>query len=126
MNSIEVLEKYWSPSRELPAPVSDTELAEILEGAAEIIDERGWCRNTFADEAGRLCLMGAVMVDLNRRGLGTGAHFHGVEHRLVLEFFPEHPGGPIGWNDKSAHDGAQVTDKMRMIAKDLRNRATPE
>lgn len=35
-------------------------MVEILEKAIIVLDERGWCRNTFVDGKGRVCAIGAI------------------------------------------------------------------
>lgn len=32
----------------------------VLDRAAELIEDRGWCRRWFEDDEGRLCLLGAL------------------------------------------------------------------
>jgi hypothetical protein len=34
--------------------------AEILDGAIDVIHERGWTRGAVEDEVGRVCLVGAI------------------------------------------------------------------
>lgn len=39
---------------------------EILERAIVVLDERGWCRNTFVDGKGRVCALGAIHVAMGK------------------------------------------------------------
>lgn len=46
----------------LPSVPSAPTLADRLEGAAALIEERGWRQGAYTDPSGRLCLMGAVVM----------------------------------------------------------------
>lgn len=50
--------------------------AEICYKAAEIMSERGHCKNVAEDEAGRVCFLGAVSIAL------SGSAWAGGETRL--------------------------------------------
>jgi len=100
---------------------SDTELADILERAAEVIEQCGWCRYSYTN-AGAVCYLGAIrrvvlppVVDSYAM-----ARFAAIHARLNHEFFHR----PVStWNDYEAKDASEVIDSMKSIAKDLRNRA---
>ncbi len=40
--------------------LSNTEVAEVLRDAVDVIDRQGWCQNELKSDDGRVCLWGAI------------------------------------------------------------------
>lgn len=83
-----------------------------LERAADLIEERGWCRGRFRDDAGRICIdFALVTADLinnarARRYVLDELRSRGVRcNDLAL------------WNDFHAGDSDDVVDLLRHAAK---------
>lgn len=111
------------------------ETADVLEQAAEVLEQNGWVQGTLAvvneDGTGSYCAMGAV-----RKALG---YFdHGIFGQDSREFrricyvaavvdlaLRQHLGTPVArWNDELAADKFEVIDTLKLAAKDLRNQKT--
>jgi len=91
-----------------------------LERAADLIEERGWCRGRFRDEAGRMCIdFAMVSADLTTNALAR---------RCVLD---ELRGRGVRcndlalWNDFQAVDSHEVVDLLRNAAKRWKAKANP-
>jgi hypothetical protein len=102
---------------------------EIFEKAAEILEQKGWCQEEYEDLTGRLCFVGALRwamfgtAGLPSLGLSNQEW---EPHRLVLVHAEAVLGeDPTGWNDVPWRTAAEVIDTMKVIAKDLRNKAQP-
>lgn len=83
-----------------------------LERAADLIEERGWCRGRFRDEGGRICVdFALVSADIvnnarARRVVLDELRSRGVRcNDLAL------------WNDFQAQGSADVVDLLRHAAK---------
>lgn len=123
--------------------------ADMLEEGADLIERVGWVQRAgkLTAEDGSIigyCIQGACTevlwkhfnVDVSRDGFRffseaqsneMNAIFNGAM-RVLREAVspPAHVWGPAGWNDAPERTVDQVLDKMRRVAKDLRNEAVPE
>jgi hypothetical protein len=108
---------------------------EIFEKAAEILEQRGWCQNSMENAAGALCYSGALRVaamgsltakpwndTLNQVSLRQWYEFNRAycwAENVLNDSIPE-------WNDVPGRTMEEVIDHMKMMAKDLRNKAVPD
>lgn len=108
-----------------------TTVPDLLEQAAEVIDERGWHRGHYTDSDGRcVCLVGAVSIAAGLRpdalGFPDGAPdktrvaiaqtaVRAVERWLSVD-------DATDWNDDDAEDVNQVVDELRACAAAERGR----
>ena len=110
------------------------ESAEILERAAELLETRGWCRDTYSNEAGQHCAMGALSTV-------AADTMHRIEYADALAVLAAallrsgHVRGDLGewplsvvvqWNDYPFRTADEVIETLKLVAKDLRNEAAPE
>lgn len=91
--------------------------ADVLDEAARIIDEVGWCRNTFENSQGHVCVRAALdrvaaPVQLRR----DAAYF------LTNDLGLEHSGRLAIWNDAAGMTKRKVTSRLRKVAKRLRSK----
>jgi translation elongation factor EF-Ts len=108
--------------------------AADLDAAADVIDEKGWCRNKLKDEQGRMCAQGAVLVAI--RGVSQPPVLVTVKDRLRMDAAMDELKRYLAldvdgvqrhvsvryWNDLLAHTQEEVTDALRRAAKDVRER----
>lgn len=93
---------------------------EVLDKAADLLEETGWCRNWY-ELRGRHCARGAINTIAN----GDPNRTWGAEARLACELLTAHLESRVGseflgiqdWNDHQARDGRQVVREMRAAAK---------
>lgn len=114
--------------------------ADMLEQGADLIENVGWVQGTAreTDDNGEpvaFCLQGACTEVLYKHfGLVFGKQVDGTlalhmsaiyrtAHAAVWEVVGV---SPARWNDWPGRTRAEVIEKMRLTAKDLRNSATPE
>lgn len=91
--------------------------ADVLDDAARILDEFGWCRGRFRDvRNGHYCVRGAIMQVSCFTQLQADAG-DAMAKSLGLQF----AGQLSNWNDYTARDRRQVTGTMRKVAKQLRS-----
>lgn len=111
--------------------------AVTLEAAADLIETVGWTKGTyvsvhpFTGQIDGFCSVGAL-----REATDLGNYF-GASHALMEHlrqtgqvdplmetplFTPE--GVIAAWNDHIVHDGSEVIDTLKTVAKDLRNENT--
>ena len=98
------------------------DVADVLEAAADVIEERGWCQNFLMSEDGRVCLMGAVIVatgeDLVPFQTVCGRDPMAERAFGVVEEFLGR--WPSVWNDHAAQDKYEVIDLLKSVAKECR------
>lgn len=110
------------------------DVADVLEKAAEVIERDGWCQNQLTDEAGRVCLVGAI----EKAAFGeirsvASMPVHDARWRLrcgAVDAVTVALGGgglfavPSRWNDLPGRDQFEVIDLLKSVAKTIRNEAT--
>jgi hypothetical protein len=96
-------------------------VADILDGAADYLEQHGRCRDQAHDSEGRLCLLAAV--SQSRSAL----HATPIQLRASLSALRARIGIPglVAWQDNEASD-QQVLDLLRRTAKHERILAEPE
>ena len=86
--------------------------AEVLNKAADILEEKGWCQRDFRDSSGRRCVMRAI----EDAALLLG----NLDACNVEEKFRQYLGvnSLIKWNDdpRAERNAAQVITKLRECA----------
>lgn len=97
--------------------------ADVLDAAADYIDEHGWTQGRYRTPSGECCALGGLkrvlQIDYLRveqgkaaRALAKAINAHGSAYD---------PGGQISeWNDRFDQTAANVTATMRKVAADLR------
>lgn len=111
------------------------ETADVLEQAAEVLEQNGWAQGTLAvvngDGTGSYCAMGAV-----RKALGYFDHeilgqdsqeFRRICYQAAIAdlVMANYLGTRVArWNDEVAADKFEVIDMLKLAAKDLRNQKT--
>ena len=90
------------------------EVADIFDGAADLIERHGWCKGVAKDERGRLCAIGA----LHDAAMLTHCAF-GFMAEGQLE---EELGRSVAeWNDEPVRTVQEVLDALRAAAKVARS-----
>lgn len=95
---------------------------QILDEAANVLDELGWCRGASVDNSGRHCLVGALRVA--RRRLDPHSSNIGPSRALRVElgrpdYVSNYP--LVHFNDTVAKDKRYVTRLLRRTARKLRS-----
>lgn len=105
--------------------------ADVLDRAADLLEERGWTRYTLESDTGCLCAVGAINVAWFGKPRGSvvsgvwecGSIQEQAISALVTEVSPyaiEPRYGVMDWNDEFAKNKRQVVATMRRVAKKLR------
>jgi hypothetical protein len=98
-------------------------LADRLNAAADIIEERGHAHGDLEDARGRVCVVGALNVALT--GCATDWQDDTDELIKLVEAGPLHGAGVIEWNDR--HRGGRFVhykrDAVRLLRKAARKAA---
>lgn len=76
----------------------------VLLDAADLIDERGWCQNTFEDDHGRICARRAISMACDHFNDGSA---------ISLAVYPY---GVCDFNDAPGRTQAEVVAKLREVA----------
>lgn len=85
---------------------------EVLAGAADLLEKRGWCQNITEDSAGRLCLVGALrkMAPGDREYFSARAavcqELHLSEREMKLS-------AHIDWNNAPGRTAEEVITTLR-------------
>jgi hypothetical protein len=108
------------------------ERSEILEQAADVIEQRGWTTHTTYDGKGRVCAWGAMLVaagwdprvmSLSRErmdSLDAAARIARSARRFVDNHMLSLFGSVTSWNDMPGRTKQEVLDMLRSAAKELR------
>lgn len=116
-----------------PRPGDDAKIADILEGAADVLDANEWIKNWYQeDEDGRAYCAVSSIRSARRRlayhpGLENDASAALSRFLRVNDIFPNYPFIPnsaavvMRWNDRMASTQEEVVEVMRQCAKDIRN-----
>ncbi len=114
--------------------------ADLLDAAAEVVEERGWCRYTLESSDGRVCARGAMFVALTGRAewgsitrysavptfaevtkmRAEAAVLRAVGHVLDPKARWKHD--LAVWNNEVASSADEVVDALRAAAKNLREK----
>jgi hypothetical protein len=103
--------------------------ADILEEGAALIETHGWSQGESIAKDGNnkitgVCLHGAcyVAAKLDATYIANIRSFEGALHAVRSNL-----GGvePYRWNDTEGRTAVEVVEKMKQVAKDLRNTADP-
>jgi hypothetical protein len=108
--------------------------ADILEGAAGVLDVHGWGRGRYYRvENGHYCVIGAMRAAIGMDeddvpnilrefpAFAEAVQFLALQITGRDEFMPVC--GITGWNDFACKGEDQATDTLRLAAKNLRNEA---
>lgn len=101
-------------------PYDHAVLAEFLDDAADILDQRGHCRGSARDRQGHVCAVGAMDVAaathrITKGYTGRFTHEAAIQVESHLKV-----GGLVEWNDHVAADGAEVAQTFRDTATKIR------
>jgi len=107
--------------------------ADGLDAAADVIDSKGWCQNTFIGQDGTVCAEQAMWVGYGLKGMCGQeakptdglplAQFNKALAMLALivKAHGARTGASVaGWNDEDATTKEQVVDTLRFVAKEFR------
>jgi hypothetical protein len=100
---------------------------EIMERAADVIDEKGWCKRSFQNAQGEVCVLGALklaagFVDgkdniLAEFGWITDNNNTSALRNAAAYIELELSMGITRWNDTYCTDQNEATDMLRSVAK---------
>ncbi len=83
------------------------QVGKVMYRAADLLEERGWCRNTLWNEKGEMCILGAIQTVANISD--------GVEKRLSrylgVPFF-----NMVKWNNDICSSKEEVITLLREAA----------
>lgn len=91
--------------------MSEHSVADTLDLAADLIEERGWCRNAYADDSGRVCAYQALFL---AGEVCEAAQAAQAFRRATGEVSITH------WNDQVAFDQADVVNHLHKAAEAAR------
>lgn len=106
--------KHLPKTDHTPAELDEASL--LLLKTAGVIEERGWCQNSYGDKQGRLCILGAMRVALKLplRDFCGAIPPAGDE---AMDRLSRHIGNrPHKWNDAQGRTQAEVVAKLRAVA----------
>jgi hypothetical protein len=96
--------------------------ADLLDAAAEEIEEHGWCVGTVFDDNGNLCVLGSMRIALY--GSPWVQLIGAAEQRCLISatnmFSNEFDMPAACWNDNVCSDKADAVDTLRQLAKRYR------
>jgi hypothetical protein len=113
--------------------------SEIVEGALEILEEKGWCQNADVNVRGQVCVGEALVQaatdnmfgswDSRTNDINAYTTVHDAAKAVVYAAYSHaFDGAPIDpmskiivWNDKPSTAVEQVKDTMMTAAKNLRD-----
>lgn len=87
---------------------------EIMDRAADLLDEHGWCRNSYELQTGEMCVVGA----LDRAAMQTD---ESDTFDDTVSFLMTTVGKDVtAWNDNICEDHYMATELLRSEAKRYR------
>lgn len=98
--------------------ISDDEISELCEKAADILEKVGLCQGTFEDLDGKVCLYGALNVILYGQASPPffSAKWKGNKH-LIAHFAKrlgfKSPDHTVAWNDAPGRTKEEVVRRLR-------------
>ena len=94
-------------------------LAKILNEAADVLAERGWCKGVYYSSDGKYCALGAIMSVCDKHGIGHNTEFE-AKKVLCEQINPENKlitsTSISDWNDKTAKNVDEVIDMLHKAA----------
>lgn len=120
--------KRWPMPEVKPKAPKVEPWQKLLLEAANLIERKGWCKDSYHDSLGRYCAIGALnMVSgllpqmsviagvMNVKGFSVSLPRREAEAKLKMYL---HIRGPVeNWNDKKGMNGANVIKALRAAAK---------
>jgi hypothetical protein len=105
--------------------ISDKTPDQIMDAAADLIDERGWCTGNFESVSGELCLVGALCMaayppSLTINVVRSCAELNNVYRFMQVPLCGISIGGLTEWNDHFCENRYQATELLRSEAKRFR------
>jgi hypothetical protein len=94
-----------------------SEIIQILEDAADLIDVYGHMKGQVGDFEHGFCISGALSVAASRAGITGMPVFLAVREVIKYRHIPR----VVSWNDRPERTPGEVTDALRLTAKDLHN-----
>lgn len=103
---------------------------ELLEAAADLLEEDGWCRNRLEDEQQRRCVYGAILAADTGQAewWGSASTLRMPVYARIAERIQAHVGiaadvasgdsiaNVVYWNNRIAKDGQEVVRVLREVA----------
>lgn len=90
---------------------------EILERAAQIIEEYGWCQGDWGDTAGHSCFNYACIRALKMATPNDLAAAHAMLDRFAVRAGFTGYGHATKWNDAPSRTAAEVVARLRSAAR---------
>ena len=113
----------------IPIPASPAAGAFLLRKAADVLNERGWCRSAYEDGNGRVCATGALMCadrDIPVGGLspimgttGFASPAYRLARYALLDRLSTHGLSIVGWNDSPGRRISDVISLFQQTADEL-------
>jgi hypothetical protein len=98
--------------------------AQLLNRAADILDERGWFQGNYVGATGCVCALGArhlAVTELDgnptRATFATGAEFETALDRIYGALQTDSTDGIADWNDAEGRTKEEVQELLRRAAK---------
>lgn len=111
-------------TRERPAGEVQQKLtiSDVLSRAADLIEQRGWCRWIQEERDGSLCIAGAIAIASggtasSRASCGEGGPLYWPAIQQFIKFVGVKDCGPAPWNNDPDRTKSQVLDTLRAAAK---------
>lgn len=106
---------------ELPV-VSTRTIANVLDDAADLIENKGWVQGTMWNNNG-FCIRGAIVITASTGSLEFKTLAYLSRYMYVNGYvkLPVLPGGLEAWNDNPSRSKFEVMECLRMAAKEWRN-----
>ncbi|MGW2964968.1 DUF6197 family protein [Streptomyces sp. NPDC001220] len=98
----------------VPAPTYRTPVAALLERAQHRMETAGWCKGALTDEAGAVCLMGAIRIEARGDAGLAGQAETVLLDAIRREFGDDVPSVP--WFNDRQHDGRIPLRMLRRAA----------
>lgn len=102
-------------------------VADFLEKTADTIFTRGHCKGQSVNEAGNVCVIGAMyevyigaVVTTNYKFSQSKVYSDSIRH-LSIKLYSSHISDIGTWNDLPETTAENVIDTLKEVAKDLRN-----
>jgi hypothetical protein len=90
-------------------------VADRLEAAAELIEQRGHCQDGHTNEEGQLCM--AAAMNLANGVAVDDDHLYPEDAYVVRAIGADRPNDIVTWNDQPGRTAAEVVAAFRAAAK---------
>lgn len=91
----------------------NADAADLLDGAADVITEWGWCQNRLTDAVGRVCVVGAMTAAARNDALRLGLAY-GEASAALRSIIGR--GDIVRWNNTPGRTAAEVVQAFRDAA----------